>query len=116
MRSLTGQEVLAIAVTRLAGGGQAEAVRILGLREMRPGVERLADQVGRWVRGEAATPADVALRALDALGAINWDVLYPPESQAEVQSALDSAKHRTAELQDLLDGFSKPPSANPGTP
>lgn len=78
MRLLTGQDVLVKAVDTLAGEGPrgprfAEAVRIMHLRELRPGVDALGEQVGRWYRGEVRTPDDVALRALDALGAINWD-------------------------------------------
>lgn len=121
MRELTGQDVLVRAVDQLAGSGPrgpryADAARIMHIRNLRPDIDSIGEQIGRWYRGEVKTPADIALRALDAIGGINWAALEEPGSQAAMEAELEATKRRTAELEHLLDVPSAPPSADPGKP
>lgn len=113
MAKVTGHGVILLGIRRAGGGAQlAKAAR---LRDVMT-ADDLGGQIRRWSKQGTPQFGDVLLHVLDYLGALSWDVLDPPQSQAAIQAAVESSKARTALLESLLDDLSRLPSADPGKP
>lgn len=110
MREVTGQEALVTAADRLAGGSPVQTIRVLRLRDLRPDVEGLDDQVSRWLKGEIRTPADIAIRALDALGAIRWDAY---DAADELHQQAEDLAPQIEEAHERLDGLDSAAAETP---
>lgn len=69
MATLTGQELVTLALDRLADGSPVELVRRLRLREVSD-AEDVAAQVRRWRKGQHEPGFAVTLRLLEPVGKV----------------------------------------------
>lgn len=89
---LTGQDLTRIALDRLAGGSLSELVRVLRLNELTDS-QYVVKSVERWRDGKHEPSYEFAIRALDALGAINWEALHDPRESTA--ATLDRIANKT---------------------
>lgn len=86
MTLLTGREILQLAIRR-AGGNAAELGRAIRIRDF-TNADGPGAQIRRWARPDGPKiPSDVVLRALDYMGAINWEALTGPVNSGNARKA-----------------------------
>lgn len=84
---MTGQELMRLALSRLAEGSPAKLVKELKLAELMDNVDPAA-QVRRWANGKHELPYPIAMRLLESLGMLTGapaakDEAARPNGQSE---------------------------------
>ena len=103
---LTAHQIVAVGIERFGGNVKlAERIRFRDLTN----ADSVGAQIGRWASADGPrVPGDVAIRVLDALGAIDWAKVSGPQESAE------GAEDRIAEKSALARGrIQKPSSRQP---
>lgn len=104
MREISAEELVTLALDRLAGGSPAELARILQRRDISDAAD-VSRPIPRWRDGKDEPRYRDTIRLLEVLGAIRWEALddrpgsagepvTPPESKPPSPAAMRKRAER----------------------